>query len=251
MARARSKKEIPAKNVFVSLRRIPSEELKSILNRGKNLPESKAFEPAKDNILEEKVKILEEELCMKNQLIESLQEQIKKLKAEKNHPEIANKSFNNLSQDIDLSISVDKLLQCKAIAKRMSEVICNENPSDKSKLCISSEDPFVNEKARNQDQESKTSKAPKERRRGRKNTVSTSSIKNMSDWLALGKKENVDQSADSDKSSKRKRPEEDNMSKPVGNFNSQVLFSSWIEPELRLKSFASQYAKEVNLTEKQ
>ena len=73
----------------------------------------------------------------------------------------------------------------------------------------------------------------------------------MSAWLALGKKENVDQSADSDKSSKRKRLEEDNMSKPVGNFNSQVLFSSWIEPELRLKSFASQYAKEVNLTEKQ
>jgi len=278
-------KNCVSKNPRVLLSRIPSDQLRSLLNQEADFVEthdpgereSMAVGASKENILEDKILILEEELCRKNQLIESLQEKIRNLEVERNPPEVvtSDNSFQGSFEE-DLNISVDRLLNCKAIAKRRAEEIGVGNQSDEAKCHISSNEsvlngtvkdnvvPLLEEDIKEDKEQTRTPKSEekfqKERRKYRKNKVSASSIKNMSAWLALAKKENVDNSVEGENKIKRKRTGDEELTlphsespAPVLNIitqQSNVLFASWEETGLRIKSFASQHAKEKNLTEK-
>ena len=193
------KKKVVLKNPKVILSRIPGEQLRSLLQgcevkgsvEGDSGDTMEVATP-QENILEDKIRVLEEELCRKNQLIESLQEQIRKLQVDKDNPEMitSDDSFQ-LSFDADLNISVDKLLTCKAIAKRRAEEIGVENQIDISKACSSSEEAVSHEVAKDsnvsladQDLKEEQEKAPTpksasrtHRRTYRKNKVSASSMR--------------------------------------------------------------------------
>ena len=248
--------ESVVKEPKVFLRRIPAEELRRFLSQEEGSNITAAPEEAQSEVtagssghekLLDKIKKLEEELSQKNELIKNLQEEVKRLKAEeKNEKEISNETFNfsgdtlvapSLEEDINLNISVDRLLQCKAIAKDIS----NENSLVISKI---EEDSAHDKKAKVSQGQSPSTKA---RKRKQRNDVSNSSVENMSAWLALAKKENLDKS-DSDRSNKRKFSDED-LNGTVDNKKkeSQILIAAWVEPGLRLKSFASQFAHEANL----
>ena len=248
--------ESVVKEPKVFLRRIPPEELRRFLSREEGSNITVAHGEAQSEVtagssghekLLDKIKKLEEELSQKNELIQNLQEEVKRLKGEeKNEKEISNETFNfssdtlvptSLEEDINLNISVDRLLQCKAIAKD----IRNENSLVKSKI----EEDLVNDK--NAKVSHGQSPSTKTRKRKQRNDVSNSSVENMSAWLALAKKENLEKS-DSDRGDKRKYSDED-LDGTVDNKKKepQILIAAWVEPGLRLKSFASQFANEANL----
>merc|ERR1719219_1365902 len=122
----------------------------------------------------------------------------------------------NCGKEMDLNISIDKLLHCKAIAKRRAEELGEENQHDKSNCSLRSDNTdntvltdevnVPGDAKEDSEEQSRTpksaAKGQKERRAYRKRTVSVSSVKNMSAWLALAKKEAVDKQ---EQPAKRKR----------------------------------------------
>ena len=144
MAKTRNKKrainEAVIRNPTVDIRSITIEDLLRILQEKSSVDGKLSDETdvsSKEQILEEKIEVLEQELCRKNQIIQSLQEQIQALKTEVNNPaaNMSEDSFTleeNCGKDMDLNISIGKLLQCRDIAKRRAEELGEENPLEKS-----------------------------------------------------------------------------------------------------------------------
>merc|ERR1711874_170505 len=104
----------------------------------------------------------------------------------------------NYGKEMDLDISIDKLLHCKAIAKRRAEELGEKKEvstshyflhSDNTDNTVLTDELNVPLNARDDSEDqSRTPKSAaegdKERRPYRKKTVSVSSVKNISTWLA-------------------------------------------------------------------
>ena len=264
MAKTRNKKrainEAVIRNPTVDIRSITIEDLLRILQEKSSVDGNSSGETdvsSKAQILEEKIEVLEQELCRKNQIIQSLQEQILAMTTEGNNPaaNMSEDSFTleeNCGKDMDLNISIGKLLQCRDIAKRRAEELGEENPLEKSNCSLPSDlidsiavDPPADAKER-----IKTPtaiKVQKERRayRKRKVAASSGSVKNMSAWLALAQKETVDKPV---VNAKRKRSEEADKAESVeGQETTDLAEGKKDSPWLKIKSFASQHAKELNV----
>ena len=259
------------KNPTVNIRPITIEDLLGILQEKSSVGGKSSGEPAessKQQILEDKIEILEEELCRKNQMIQNLQEQIQTLRTEGNNPArnmsetMSEDSFSlegNCGKEMDLNISIDKLLHCKAIAKRRADELGDENHLDKSncslgsditdKTVLTDDDNVPVDAKEDSEEQSRTpksaAKGQKERRPYRKKKVPVSSVKNMSAWLALAKKETVV----NEQPAKRKRSEE-----AAKDESSECPQPNILSPEendslgLKIKSFASQHSQELNVS---
>lgn len=259
-----SSKGAVVKNPTVDIRAITIEDLLGILQekssvRGKS--NGAAVASPKEQILEEKIEVLEEELCRKNQMIQSLQEQIQTLETEGNNPArnmtgtACEDSFTleeNCGNEMDLKICIDKLLQCKAIAKRRAEELGGENPLDKTNCSLPSDnndsiDDNVPVDAKEQSRTPKSAaKGQKERRPYRKRKVPASSVKNMSAWLALAQKETPEKSV---VNTKRKRSEEADKDESVEGSQQNNLSREEIDSSgFKIKTFASLHAKELNVS---
>ena len=263
MAKTRNKKrainEAVIRNPTVDIRSITIEDLLGILQEKSSAGGKSTAAASKEQILEEKIEVLEEELCRKNQMIQSLEEQIETLKTEGNNPAgsmagtVSDDSFTleeNCGKEVDLNISIDKLLHCKAIAKRRAEELGNENPLDTSNCSLPSDNTDSIAESVPVEEQSRTPKSAakdqKERRPYKKRKVPASSVRNMSAWLALANKETVDQSA---VNAKRKRSEEtDKAESVVGPKPNNLSLEENDSSGLKIKSFASQHAKELNVS---
>ena len=256
-------------NPTVNIRPLTIEDLLSIMRNkssvGGNSADEATTAASKQQILEEKIEVLEKELCRKNQIIRCLQEEIQTLKTEGDNSSrnlagtVSDDSFSleeNCGMEVDLNISIQKLLRCKAIAKRRAEQLGGENQLDNSSCSLVSETENtvlteeanvpvdVKEDSQEQSRTPKSAaKGQRERRPYRKKKVPASSVKNMSAWLALARKETVD----THETAKRKRSEEaedESAKRPQENIPSQEENNSL---KLKIKSFASQYAQELNV----
>ena len=153
---------------------------------------------------------------------------------------------------MDFKICIDKLLQCKAIAKRRAEELGGESPLNKSNCSLPSDntdsiDDNVSVDAKAQSRTPKSAaKGPKERRTYRKRKVPASSVKNMSAWLALAQKETPDKSV---VNTKRKRSEEADKDESVeGQQPNNLSRKENNSSGFKIKTFASMHAKELNVS---
>ena len=272
-----SVKKAVVKNPTVNIRPITIEDLLGILQKKSSVGGKSSGEEAessKQQILQDKIEVLEEELCRKNQMIQNLQEEIQKLRTEGNNPAgnrtetRSEDSFSlegNCGKEMDLNISIDKILHCKASQKRRAEELGEENQLDKSNCSLASDitdntvlttdsDNVPVDAMEDSKEQSRTpksaAKGQKEPRPYRKKKVPLSSVKNMSAWLALAKKETVDnKSVVNEQPAKRKRSEE--AAKDESSECSQPNISSPKENDsfgLKIKSFASQHSQELNVS---
>ena len=161
----------------------------------------------------------------------------------------------NSGKEVDLNVSVDKLLHCIAIAKKRSGELRDEyqldqsNCTDNTILTDDENVPIEDSEEQNRTPKS-AGKGQKERRLHRKRKVSVSSVKNMSAWLALAKKDTVDKSVVvNEQHAKRKRSEEgvevESAERPQANnlFREENGYFG-----LKIKSFAAQYSQEFNVS---
>lgn len=270
-----SVKKAVVKNPTVNIHPITIEDLLGILQEKSSVGGKSSGEKAessKHQILQDKIEVLEEELCRKNQMIQNLQEEIQTLRTEGNNPAVnrtetmSEDSFSlegNCGKEMDLNISIDKLLHCKAIAKRRAEELGDKTQLDKSNCSLTSgitdntvltdDDNFPVDAKEDSEEQSRTpksaAKGPKERRPYRKKKVPVSSVRNMSAWLALAQKETVDKSVENEQPAKRKRSEE--AAKDESSESPQPNILSPEENDslgLKIKSFASQHSQELNVS---
>ena len=160
----------------------------------------------------------------------------------------------NYGKEVDLNVSVDKLLHCIAIAKKRSGELRDEyqldqsNCTDNTVLTDDENVPIEDSEEQNRTPKS-AGKGQKERRLHRRRKVSVSSVKNMSAWLALAKKDTVDKSVVNEQHAKRKRSEEgvedESAERPQANnlFREENGYFG-----LKIKSFAAQYSQEFNVS---